>query len=137
MGFINPPWKARDDNPVDFLVHKKQIALPYYPQLGLEPNIYYIPPIHADRDYLKQMFGPLVDGAIERYRQLESDPVAQGLLCLMGSTDRIMHRFDVAKGSAAGFDEKGTELVRVPVTESFIERAAFDAKIGAIRNNTP
>ena len=29
MGFINPPWKARDDNPVDYLVHKKQLALPY------------------------------------------------------------------------------------------------------------
>jgi nitrate reductase / nitrite oxidoreductase, beta subunit len=137
MGFINPPWKAREDNPVDFLVHKKQIALPYYPQLGLEPNIYYIPPIHADRDYLLQMFGPAVDGAIERYKALASDPVAQGLLCLMGSTDRIMNRFTVAKGRASGFDDKGNELVQVPVTEEMFERAAFDAKIGAIRNNTP
>ena len=137
MGFISPPWAARDDNPVDFLVHKKQIALPYYPQLGLEPNIYYIPPIHADRDYLKQMFGPLVEGAIERYRNLESDPVAHGLLCLIGSTDRIMHRFEVKDGKAAGFDDKGKELVRVPITEKVIERSAFDGAIGAIRNNTP
>jgi nitrate reductase beta subunit len=69
MGFINPPWNARADNPIDYLVHKKQgIALPYYPQLGLEPNIYYIPPIHADREYLRQMFGPRVDEAIERYQ---------------------------------------------------------------------
>jgi nitrate reductase beta subunit len=137
MGFINPPAKARADNPIDFLVHKKQIALPYYPQLGLEPNIYYIPPIHADREYLHQMFGPQVDGAIERYRDLERDPVAAGLLCLMGSTDRIMHRFKVERGKAIGYDDKGAELVQVPVTEPVIERAAFDAKLGAIRNNTP
>lgn len=137
MGFINPPWNAREDNPIDYLVHKKQIALPYYPQLGLEPNIYYIPPIHADREYLKQMFGPLVDGAIQRYRELASDPVAQGLLCLMGSTDRIMHKFTVDKGVAAGFDDAGVELVKVPVTENMFERPAFDPKFGAIRNNTP
>lgn len=137
MGFISPPAKARADNPIDFLVHGKQIALPYYPQLGLEPNIYYIPPIHADREYLHQMFGPLVDGAIERYQQLARDPVAAGLLCLMGSTDRIMHRFKVERGTAVGFDDKGAELVRVPVTEPVIERAAYDPKVGAIRNNTP
>jgi nitrate reductase / nitrite oxidoreductase, beta subunit len=137
MGFINPPAKARADNPVDYLVHQKQIALPYYPQLGLEPNIYYIPPIHADRAYLRQMFGPQVDGAIERYQKLTSDPVAQGLLVLMGSTDRILHSFKVENQMAAGFAEDGQELVRVPVTESIIEREAFDAKIGAARHNTP
>ena len=137
MGFINPPAKARDDNPVDYLVHKKQIALPYYPQLGLEPNIYYIPPIHADRTYLHQMFGPQVDGAVERYKKLTEDPVAQGLLVLMGSTDKIMHSFKVGESDVAGFDEKGGELVRVPVTEAVIERAAFDEKLGAPRNNTP
>ena len=83
------------------------------------------------------MFGPQVDGAIQRYRELARDPVAQGLLCLMGSTDRIMHRFTVEKEVAAGFDEAGTELVRVPVTESLFEREAFDPKLEAIRNNTP
>ncbi len=137
MGFISPPWNARQDNPVDFLVHEKQIALPYYPQLGLEPNIYYIPPVNADRDYLRQMFGPLVDGAIERYQELEKDDVAQGLLCLIGSTDRIIHSFKVDKGMATAFDEHGQSLVRVPVTESMVERPAFDAKLGAIRSNTP
>ncbi len=137
MGFISPPAKARDDNPVDYLVHKKQLALPYYPQLGLEPNIYYIPPIHADRAYLHQMFGPQVDGAIERYKKLPEDPIAQGLLVLMGSSDKILHRFKVERGEAQGFDEQGNELVRVPVTEGVVERAAFDEKLGAPRNNTP
>jgi nitrate reductase beta subunit len=137
MGFVNPPWQARTDNPIDYLVHKKQIALPYYPQLGLEPNIYYIPPIHANRDYLTQMFGPNVDRAIAEYRKLKSDPVAQGLLVLMGSTDRIMHRFQVENGVAAGFDDKGVEIVSVPLTEPAVERPALDGQLGAIRNNTP
>ncbi|MBI4807213.1 MAG: 4Fe-4S dicluster domain-containing protein [Desulfovibrio sp.] len=137
MGFINPPWKARKDNPIDYLVHEKQIALPYYPQLGLEPNIYYIPPIHADRAYLRQMFGPQVDGAMDRYRKLTSDPVAQGLLVLMGSTDRIMHGFKVDGGKAQGFDEFGKELVSVPVTENVIVRDAFDETRKVARNNTP
>ncbi len=137
MGFINPPWKARDDNPIDFLVHKKQLALPYYPQLGLEPNIYYIPPIHADREYLHQMFGPRVDDAIEGYKGLVKDPVAQGLFCLMGSTDRIMHSFSVKGGEAIGRDHNGMELVRVPVTEKLTERSAYDERLGAVRTNTP
>ncbi|GMU66875.1 MAG: hypothetical protein AMXMBFR36_31490 [Acidobacteriota bacterium] len=137
MGFINPPWRMRRDNPVDWLVHDKQIALPYYPQLGLEPNIYYIPPVHADRDYLRQMFGPQVDGAIERYLKLESDPVAQGLLVLMGSSDRILHSFSVEGGTARGFAEDGSEIVSVPVTEPIHERAAWDEARGAVRTNTP
>jgi nitrate reductase beta subunit len=137
MGFINPPWTAREENPVDYLVHKKQLALPYYPQLGLEPNIYYIPPIHADRAYLRQMFGPLADQAIENYQQVRHDPVAQGLLVLLGSTDRIIHRFTVANGVARGFDDKGAELVSVPVTEPMVTREAWDERLNTVRVNTP
>jgi nitrate reductase beta subunit len=137
MGFISPPGASRKDNPVDFLVHEKQLALPYYPQLGLEPNIYYIPPIHADRDYLVQMFGPKVHEAIERYKELPKDPVAMGLLCLIGGTERIIDKFDVKAGVATGYDDKGAALVRVPVTEDVFVRSAFDAKLGASRHNTP
>lgn len=137
MGFVNPPWKIREDNPIDYLIHKKEIALPYYPQLGLEPNIYYIPPIHADRDYLLQMFGPKVDQAIANYKNLKNDPVAQGLMVLIGSSDRILHSFKVKAGIAFGYDEKGDEIVSVPVTEPMFERAAYDEKLKAVRNNTP
>ena len=137
MGFINPPWKARKDNPMDYLVHEKGLALPYYPQLGLEPNLYYIPPIHADRSYLEQMFGPNVEAAVARYRSLASDPVAQGLLVLMGSTDRIIHAFSVKDGRASGFDERGDLIVSVPVVEPLIERTAKDSRLGAVRANTP
>jgi len=48
-----------------------------------------------------------------------------------------MHGFKVEKGMATGFDEKGAELVSVPTTESVFVRSAYDAKVGAIRNNTP
>jgi nitrate reductase beta subunit len=137
MGFVNPPWKIREDNPIDYLIHKKEIALPYYPQLGLEPNIYYIPPIHANRDYLHQMFGPKVDQAIANYKNLKNDPVAQGLMVLIGSSDRILHSFKVKAGVAFGYDEKGDEIVSVPVTEPLIERVAYDEKLKAARHNTP
>ena len=137
MGFINPPLKARDDNPVDYLVHKMGLALPYYPQLGLEPNIYYVPPIHADREYLHQMFGPLVDDAIENYKKVRNDPVARGLFMLMGSTDRIIHHFRVEKGVAYGADEANNEVVRVPVDEPMFERTAWDEKLQTVRVNTP
>lgn len=137
MGFINPPWKARKDNPVDYLVHQMGLALPYYPQLGLEPNIYYIPPIHANREYLTQMFGPKVDDAIKQYKKIKDDPKTQGLLVLLGSTDRIMHSFDVKHGVAYGYDEKGDEIVSVPVVEHSYERPRYDLKYEAVRNNTP
>jgi nitrate reductase beta subunit len=137
MGFIIPPAQAREDNPVDYLVHKLGIALPYYPQLGLEPNIYYVPPIHADRGYLHQMFGPQVNGAIERYQRLKDDPKAQGLFVLFGSTDKILDRFQVEGGQAVGFDASGKELVRVPVVEPVIERQPWDEKLGTTRTNTP
>lgn len=137
MGFINPPAKAREDNPIDYLVHKKGIALPYYPQLGTEPNIYYIPPVHADRNYLSQMFGPRVEDAMQKYLKLRDDPITKGLLVLMGSTDRIIHRFKVEKNTASGFDEKDELLVSVPMEEPVMEREAFDGNLNVVRNNTP
>ena len=137
MGFINPPWKARPDNPVDYLVHVKGLALPYYPQLGLEPNLYYLPPIHADVAYLRQMFGPRVEEALAGYRRVQDDPVARGLLTLIGSTDRILHTFRVENEEAIGFAEDGSEIVRVPVTEPMHVRPEWDEARQAIRTNTP
>ena len=137
MGFINPPWKAREDNPPDYLIHKKKIALPYLPQLGLEPNVYYIPPIHADKEYLHQMFGPNVEEAIENYKAIKNDPIAQGLLVLIGSTDRIIHSFKVKDGISYAFDAEGKEITNVPITEKMIVRDEWDPKREIIRTNTP
>lgn len=137
MGFISKPENAREDNPVDFLVHKKKLALPLYSQLGLEPNIYYVPPIHVDPKYLTQMFGPNVQEYIDNYKQIRSDEVAKGLFTLMGSTDKIIHSFKVKKEIATAFDEGGSEILSVPVTEPLIERKSYDKSAEATRNNTP
>jgi hypothetical protein len=83
------------------------------------------------------MFGPGVEDAIAAYRDLPNDPTAHGLLCLIGSTDRIIHRFDVSGGVATGWDAEDAELVRVPVTEDIFERDAYDADRKTFRTNTP
>ena len=55
------------DNPLYYLVKVEKVALPLYPQFGTEPNGYYIPPRWVPSPYLRQMFGPGVDEAIENY----------------------------------------------------------------------
>lgn len=134
-GFVSTPEKADATNPVDFLVHVRKVALPLYPQFGTEPNVYYLPPIHAPLPYLRQMFGPAVDKAVQTYKNIPQDLELQGLLMLFGATTKIIHRFKVEKGIAIGFDEKGAEIVRVPVKEPTYIRAYQDAKTGAYRHN--
>lgn len=125
-GFISPPGKSDPKNPIDFLVKERKVAVPLYPQAGTEPNVYYIPPIHAGRDYLRQMFGPGTDHAIETYSKTKDDPTMLGLFMLFGSTEHIIRQFEVKDGIAIGFDEKGAELVRVPVREPSTVRTYFD-----------
>jgi nitrate reductase / nitrite oxidoreductase, beta subunit len=57
-GYISKPGEERADNPIDYLVRIRKIALPLFPQFGLEPNVYYIPPIHAPVSFNQQLFGP-------------------------------------------------------------------------------
>lgn len=137
MGFVSTPENAREDNPVDYLIHKKKLALPLYSQLGLEPNIYYIPPIHANLEYLTQIFGREAERAIKTYRDIRNDIVTQAILVLMGSTDSIIHSFKLKKDIVSAYDEKENELVTVPITEPVYVRESFDSKLNATRNNTP
>jgi nitrate reductase beta subunit len=60
-------WVDDEHSPVHYLVRKAKVALPLYPQFGLEPNVYYIPPRWVPHPYLKQTFGPGVEAAIEAY----------------------------------------------------------------------
>lgn len=124
--FISGPDDLDPKRPVDFLVKVRKVALPLYPQAGTEPNVYYIPPIHAPREYLHQMFGPAVDEAIETYQNIKNDPELLGLMMLFGSTERIMHSFSVDGEIATGFDEQGEELVSVPLREPTFIREFFD-----------
>ncbi|HXH23450.1 MAG TPA: 4Fe-4S dicluster domain-containing protein [Dehalococcoidia bacterium] len=126
-GFISPPGQVVEDNPIDFLVKVRKVALPLYPQSGTEPNVYYIPPMHAPRDYSRQLFGPGTDEAIETYARAKDDPDLLGLMMLFGSTERIMHRFKVDGEIAYGFDDKGEEVVQVPLREPTFIRTYFDS----------
>ena len=136
-GVLSKPEEARADNPIDYLVHVRKLALPLFPQFGLEPNVYYVPPMHAPVEFLRQMFGPAVDQAIETYKKCPSDPDLAGLLSLFGSTERIVPRWKRQGDTILGFEEDGTEIIRVPIKEPIYVRAAFDAARGVTRTNTP
>jgi nitrate reductase beta subunit len=136
-GFISTPDKARADNPIDYLVHIKKVALPLYPQYGLEPNIYYIPPVQVPPPFLRQMFGPGLEDAIATYRNAPNDPDLAALLCMFGCTESIVPRWKRQGEEAIGMDEKGEQLVRVPMHEPVHVRPAHDPRFNIIRTNCP
>jgi nitrate reductase beta subunit len=72
------------------------VALPLYPQFGTQPNGYYIPPRWAPREYLRQMFGPGVDEALERYAQPDRELLA--VLNLYRRSNRIIYRYEIEEG---------------------------------------
>ena len=134
-GFINTPDKADPANPIDYLVHVRKVALPLFPQLGLEPNVYYIPPVHGAEPYLEQMFGPGAHKAIETYRT--ADPDLAGLLSLFGCSEEVMPRWKRVGDTVIGLKEDGKEIVRVPYREPAHVRAAVDLRHGVQRTNCP
>lgn len=135
QGFISPPDKAREDNPLDYLVHVVKVAKPLYPQFGLEPNVYYIPPVHVPQAFLYQMFGWGIEEAIAAYRSASDNLKLLGALLLFGSTPEIIHRYKVEDNHAIGYDEKGTEVARVPINEPIHIRAAYDEQFQTFRTN--
>jgi nitrate reductase beta subunit len=137
-GWISTPEKARPENPIDYLVHVRKVALPLFPQFGLEPNVYYVPPIHAPLPFLRQMFGPGVEQAVRTYRRSAEDPDLAGLLALFGCTERLLPRWRRQGDLLVGLDESGAELLRVPFREPVhIRREALDARYGVARTNCP
>jgi len=136
-GWISRPEKAQPDNPIDYLVHVKKVALPLFPQFGLEPNVYYIPPIHAPLPFLHQMFGPGVDQAIKTYRAAVNDPDLAGLLGLFGCTEGVTAHWRRQGDTVIGLDDARKEIVRVPMREPVYVLPAFDSKYGVMRTNCP
>ena len=135
QGWISPPDQADPDNPVDYLVHVAKVAKPLYPQFGTEPNLYYIPPRWAPRDFLKQLFGPGVEEAIETYKN--PDDKLFGLLRLFGTTEEIIERFEVRGRTAIALDGNGREILRMPFDEPFIVRDRIDTQFAIQRFNEP
>jgi len=136
QGWINPPEKAREDNPVDYLVHVRKIALPLYPQFGLEPNVYYVPPIHVPESFTHQMFGPGVQAAVAAYRNAKNDKTLAGLFALFGSTERTIPFFKIVGDYAVALDDTKKEIMRVPIYEPVFVRPAQDRLYQIMRSNT-
>jgi len=136
-GWISKPDQARADNPMDYLVHIRKVALPLFPQFGLEPNVYYIPPIHAPVSFNEQLFGPGAAEAMKTYRSAMKDADLAGLLCLFGSTEAVVARFRRQGEVVTGSDDRGAEVVRVPLREPVHLRPALDAANQLVRINCP
>ena len=126
-------WKEDRYNPLYYLIHVAKVALPLYPQFGTEPNGYYIPPRWVPRPYLRQMFGPGVDAAIERYTVPDRELLA--VLQLFGKDSRICFRYEIKEGpkvfetmvrgkkfelyadTVIGYAKDGSKILEIPVEE--------------------
>ncbi len=74
-----------EEGPVHKLVKKWEVALPLHPEFNTGPNVYYVPPLSRHRldengdvdessncipvEYLRSLFGPSVDQALETIKQ--------------------------------------------------------------------
>jgi nitrate reductase beta subunit len=133
-------WKEDRYNPLYYLIKIEKVALPLYPQFGTEPNGYYIPPRWVPRPYLRQMFGPGVDEAIEKYSFPSRELMA--VLQLFRASQKIVYRYEIIEGSkifertvngkpwalyndtVVGFAKSGKEVARVTVEEPVYVRPA-------------
>jgi nitrate reductase beta subunit len=135
QGFISVPDRLREDNPIDYIVHVARVARPLYPQFGLEPNVYYIPPVHVPHEYLSQMFGWGVERAIASYRKAAEDRKLLGALLLFGATPEIIHHYKLEGRYTIGYDENHAEIVRVPLSEPIHIRPLYDERHQTYRTN--
>jgi nitrate reductase beta subunit len=131
-------WAEDRQHPLYYLVHVAKVALPLYPQLGTSPNGFYIPPRWVPRPYLRQMFGPGVDQAIDRYTNPDRELLA--VLQLFRRSNRIIFRYAIEEGpkiyegeirgkkitlyndTVIAFGKDGKELFRTTVEEPFHAR---------------
>lgn len=136
QGWVSPRAQAREDNPIDYLVHVRKLALPLYPQFGLEPNVYYVPPVNVPDPFLIQMFGPDAPAAVRTYRNAKNDKTLQGLFSLFGSTERTIPFFKIQGDFAVALDDDHKEFARVPLYEPIHIRPAEDKLYQIMRANT-
>lgn len=101
-GFRTSQGEPRPDNPIDYIVRIRKLALPLYAQYGTGPNVFYIPPVHVPNVFLEQLFGPSVERCKQIYRGLGNDPQLLGALLLFGASDRIIDRYEVRGEEATG-----------------------------------
>jgi nitrate reductase / nitrite oxidoreductase, beta subunit len=135
-GFLTTRGEPRPDNPLDYLVRIRKLALPLYPQFGTGPNVYYIPPVHVPDGFLEQVFGPEVSHAKDLYRNAREDRELLGAQLLFGASPRLISRFAVQGDEVVGWDVDDREVARVPFVEPVYIREHHDRRHGAYRHNT-
>ncbi len=135
-GFLTTDGPPREDNPLDYIVKIRKLALPSYPQFGTGPNVFYIPPVHVPNEFLEQIFGPDVERVKKLYKALKDDKKLLGAMMLFGASERILTRYEVQGDEAVGWDVDDKEVVRVPFTEPTYYRKHLDEKTNAYRHNT-
>jgi nitrate reductase beta subunit len=126
-------WIEDRQNPLYYLVNVAKVALPLYPQLGTEPNGYYIPPRWVPIKYLRQMFGPAADAAVEKYKTPDRELLA--VLQLFRRSNQIIARYEIEEGpkvyetehhgrhvevyndTVIAFNRSGKEIFRTQVEE--------------------
>ncbi len=135
-GFLTTREEPREDNPLDYIVRVRKLALPLYPQFGTGPNVYYIPPVHVPDGFLEQLFGPGVERAKAIYRALREDRKLLGALLLFGASQRIITRFEVRDDRVLGWDVDGEQVADVPFTEPSWVRPHYDEANDVYRHNT-
>ncbi|MEE8471662.1 MAG: 4Fe-4S dicluster domain-containing protein [Dehalococcoidia bacterium] len=131
-------WIEDRYNPLYYLIRVARVALPLYPQFGTEPNGYYIPPRWVPRPFLRQMFGPGVDDALELYAAPPRELLA--VLQLFRASQKIAFRYEIEEGekvyettingkkwemfndTVIGLDKEGKETARVTVEEPIYVR---------------
>ncbi|MCH7886920.1 MAG: 4Fe-4S dicluster domain-containing protein [Candidatus Marinimicrobia bacterium] len=132
-------WTKDRSNPLYYMIHEAKVALPLYSQFGTSPNGFYIPPRWVPRKYLKQMFGPGVDQAIENYMNPSRELLA--VLQLFRRSNRIIFSYQFEKGpkiyegtlrgkpvniyndTVIAYGKDGTELFRTTIDEPIYERS--------------
>ncbi len=92
---------------------------------------------HTPVSFNRQLFGPGAGEAMKVYRNAMNDPELAGLLGLFGSTEMVVPRFRRQGDVSVGIDDKGAEIVRVPLREPVHIRPALDAKNQLVRINCP
>ncbi|OQW90656.1 MAG: dehydrogenase [Beggiatoa sp. IS2] len=135
-GFLTTEGEPREDNPFDYIVKIRKLALPLYPQFGTGPNVYYIPPVHVPDGFLEQLFGPGVEQSKKLYANLKEDKQLLGALLLFGSTEYIVDKFKVEGNEVIGWNAKGEEVTRVPFVEPIYIRDHYDKQYDVYRHNT-
>ena len=132
-GHPNGKRSAADGrSPINYLAKSDEmVALPLYPQIGTQPQVFYMPPYHVPPEFLVQMFTPntgekLNDWPGDTYR--ETIEIVQervrnpshevlGILQLFGATTRLIETYTVKENRVKGWDRKGNQVVDMPIEE--------------------